>query len=196
MFQLLEQDNEEIFFLLSNSSKYSRKELTDLFNEKHGTNISVKSITNKCNSYKSYGKAERHLVGDEVTRSDGYVIVKVSNDKNVPKYKRWVLKHRLVWEKEFGAIPDGHVLIFRDGDRGNCDISNLVLVKREIATIMSRNSMFSDNEQLNDFGINIAKAVLVLAEKERGIYGKSITKGKSLKSFTESSLHYVNGSIC
>ena len=55
--------------------------------------------------------------------------------------------------------------------------------------------MFSDNEQLNDFGINIAKAVLVLAEKERGIYGKNITKGKSLKSFTESSLHYVNGSV-
>ena len=159
--------DEEVDFLITNSSLYTRKELADLFNKKYGTNISVKSITNKCNTYKSYGKEERHFLGDEVGRSDGYVIVKVSNDKSIPKYKRWVLKHRLVWERTFGKIPDGYVLIFRDGNRENCDISNLTLVERKILTIMSRNQMFSENTELNDYSINIAKAIIKLAELQR-----------------------------
>lgn len=158
---------EEVEFLVLNSPKYSRKDLTSLFNKKFRRNISIKAITNKCNSFQAFGREERHCVGDEVLRSDGYVIVKTTNDKSIPKHKRWELKHRIVWQKEFGEIPKGYVLIFKDGDRSNCDISNLVLVKREVVTIMSRNSMFSKSAELNEQSIAISKAILKLAEKER-----------------------------
>lgn len=158
---------EQVCFLIDNSKMYTRKELTDLFNKKYKTNISVKSITNKCNSYKSYGKEERHLVGDEVIRSDGYVIVKISNDKDIPKHKRWELKHRVVWEKEHGIIPDDSILMFKDGNRLNCNIENLVLVKRQYLTIMARNNLFTDNDFLNLYGISVAKLILKISEMKK-----------------------------
>ena len=55
----------------------------------------------------------------------GYVFIKVSDDKSM------VLKHRYVWEQHNGAVPDGYCIAFRDGNRQNCDISNLYLLSRE-----------------------------------------------------------------
>lgn len=33
--------------------------------------------------------------------------------------------HRIVWSQERGPVPKGHKVVFKDGDRLNCDISNL-----------------------------------------------------------------------
>jgi hypothetical protein len=46
---------------------------------------------------------------------------------------KMVLKHRYVWEQANGPIPDGHNIAFRDGNRQNCDLSNLYLISREEA---------------------------------------------------------------
>lgn len=74
-----------------------------------------------------------HLpVGAEVTDSAGYRKVKVAEPN------RWQFLHRLVWEKERGKIPAGMLVEFRDGDRRNCDIGNLVLVSREEHAVMNR----------------------------------------------------------
>lgn len=58
--------------------------------------------------------------GTEVTRGDGYVYIKVAG--------RCVLKHRHVWQQHNGEIPRGMIVVFRDGNRQNCDISNLELI--------------------------------------------------------------------
>ncbi len=58
--------------------------------------------------------------GTEVTHGDGYVYIKVAG--------RCVLKHRYVYEQHHGAIPRGMLVVFRDGNRQNCDISNLELI--------------------------------------------------------------------
>lgn len=39
-----------------------------------------------------------------------------------------VLKHRYVWKQHHGEIPQGMCVAFRDGNRQNCDISNLMLI--------------------------------------------------------------------
>lgn len=39
-----------------------------------------------------------------------------------------VYLHRMVWEEKNGPIPAKHVLLFKDGDRRNIDISNLELL--------------------------------------------------------------------
>ncbi|MEN3369982.1 MAG: hypothetical protein V7609_2125 [Verrucomicrobiota bacterium] len=40
------------------------------------------------------------------------------------------LLHRLVWIEHHGPIPDGHQIMFRDGDRTNCAIENLYCASR------------------------------------------------------------------
>lgn len=57
---------------------------------------------------------------------DRYIKVKVA-EPNV-----WKFKHRLEWERRHGPIPAGKVVVFKDGDRENCDISNLELIDRGV----------------------------------------------------------------
>ncbi|MBQ8713037.1 MAG: HNH endonuclease [Prevotella sp.] len=64
-------------------------------------------------------------VGYERTDKDGYVLIKVSMDRKM------VLKHRHVWEQANGPVPEGYCVAFRDGNRQNCDLSNLFLISRE-----------------------------------------------------------------
>lgn len=61
-------------------------------------------------------------VGTERVHGDGYVWLRTENG--------CVMKHRYVWEQANGAVPDGHVVAFRDGNRQNCDLSNLYLLSR------------------------------------------------------------------
>lgn len=46
---------------------------------------------------------------------DGYLERKVTDDPSLVPARRWVAVHRLVWEKEIGPIPPGHVVVFRRG---------------------------------------------------------------------------------
>lgn len=47
--------------------------------------------------------------------------------------------HALTWEAHYGPIPADHIVVFRDGNRRNFDISNLELISR--AENMRRNSI-------------------------------------------------------
>jgi hypothetical protein len=58
--------------------------------------------------------------------SEGYHWTKVKEGLN-----GWVMTHRLAWEIENGPIPKGKFLRFIDGNKGNWDIENLMLVDRE-----------------------------------------------------------------
>ena len=58
--------------------------------------------------------------GTELVR-DGRVYIKV------PGIRRLQLKHRYVWEKHNGKIPEGYIIKFKDGDFMNCDIDNLYI---------------------------------------------------------------------
>ena len=39
-------------------------------------------------------------------------------------------KHHLIWEKAYGPIPKGHLVIFADGNRDNFSLENLILISR------------------------------------------------------------------
>ena len=62
-------------------------------------------------------------IGTECVHSDGYVYLRIESG--------CVPKHRYVWEQANGEVPEGYVVAFRDGNRQNCDISNLCLLSRE-----------------------------------------------------------------
>ena len=58
--------------------------------------------------------------------AEGYHWMKVREGLN-----GWVMIHRLAWELENGPIPEGKFLRFIDGNKGNLELDNLMLVDRE-----------------------------------------------------------------
>lgn len=72
-------------------------------------------------------------IGSERINVDGYIEVKVEEGKP------WRHKHRVMWEEANGAVPDGYMVSFIDGNKQNCVLSNLKLVAR--ADAMRQNSV-------------------------------------------------------
>lgn len=62
-------------------------------------------------------------VGSARIDDDGYHYVKLAETK--PPRFGWIQVHRLVWELHRGAIPPGHIICFRDGDKNHIAIDNL-----------------------------------------------------------------------
>ena len=53
---------------------------------------------------------------------------------------KWRLLHRENWKKKHGKYPkNGQAIIFIDGNKLNCDISNLALITRQ--ELMLKNSV-------------------------------------------------------
>lgn len=65
-------------------------------------------------------------VGSERVTRDGYIEIKVAEPN------KWELKHRVVWEELHGPIPDGNLIVFRDGDKLNLDPDNLVMISKSV----------------------------------------------------------------
>lgn len=76
--------------------------------------------------------ARQKPVGAERIDADGYPWVKVA-EPNV-----WMEKQRVVWEREHGPVPRGHIVVFRDRDRMNFATVNLECISR--AENMRRNT--------------------------------------------------------
>lgn len=75
-------------------------------------------------------------VGHERIGKGGYLQRKISDTGNTQA--DYALVHHLVWLAAGRSIPPGHALTFRDGDKRNFALDNLVLLTRE--ALMQRNS--------------------------------------------------------
>ena len=68
-------------------------------------------------------------IGYERITKDGYVEVKTNHFKGVDsKNKNFELKHRLLWEKHNGEVPDGFVVSIKGTDKINFTIEDLELI--------------------------------------------------------------------
>jgi hypothetical protein len=70
--------------------------------------------------------------GHERTDINGYVMVRVQKGK-------FVHKHRLLWEQHNGAIPEGMLLVFKDGNKQHISLDNLELISKN--ENMARNTI-------------------------------------------------------
>ncbi|WP_353159789.1 HNH endonuclease signature motif containing protein [Acinetobacter guillouiae] len=61
---------------------------------------------------------------ERICSKDGYVLVKTSEPSV------FELKHRIVWEMENGHIPEGYVVAFKNQDKTDCRIENLILMSK------------------------------------------------------------------
>lgn len=104
----------------------------------------------------------RRINSEYITKA-GYVLVKVSNSN-----KKWRLKHRVVWEREHGAIPKGHRIVFLDGNKQNTDISNLALVSSAEQVRLNTDGFNNcKNPELTKSRIQLAKLKLEIGKKKK-----------------------------
>lgn len=100
-------------------------------------------------------------VGTERLTKDGYIEIKVAD------HGKWKLKHVLVWEQQNGPVPKGYAVVMLDRNRLNTDISNLRLIKRRELLIMNRQGLFTEDAELNNTAMNLAKLMDSVAKKGR-----------------------------
>lgn len=71
----------------------------------------------------------------------------------------WREKHDLVWEAHNGPIPEGHALIFLDGNTLNPSIDNLALVDRYTNLLMNKNGLRYNEKEATKTGLLIAEVI-------------------------------------
>jgi hypothetical protein len=85
-------------------------------------------------------------IGTILPDPEGYLRIKVreavhgAEATGFGNVRVWPLLARHVWEQGHGPIPPGHVVAFKDRDRGNCAMDNLELISR--AELAHRNRMW------------------------------------------------------
>ena len=118
-------------------TRYTYKDLVAAFNQKFHTNQGYYTLKSHCirkgfkggtptnKGYKNWRSAP---IGTERIEH-GRIRVKVSDLPTSRETKdhslNWMDKGRYVWEQHHGKIPEGHNIVFLDGNPLNCDISNL-----------------------------------------------------------------------
>lgn len=181
-------------FVKANHKGIGPKEMTEIVNKKFGLNmtrVQMKSLyrNNRLNSGLTGRFPKGHVpackgkkypgkinsgcfkkgqmpighreVGSERISRDGYIEIKVAEPKT------WRLKHRVVWEKHNGEIPEDHIVIFLDGNPLNVNIENLALVSRAVALEMNRKNLKKDNKELTELGVLVAKINVTRRKREK-----------------------------
>lgn len=98
---------------------------------------------------------------------DGYMERKVTDAHPVPA-RRWVMEHRLVWEAANGPIPEGHVVVFLDGDRLNITVDNLRCVPRGVLQWMNKTGLNETSGEARKAAILTAELVTRANKRARG----------------------------
>lgn len=108
-------------------------------------------------------------VGSERVNRDGYIEVKTKDPKT------WKLKHRIVWEAVNGKIPRDSIIIFRDGDRQNVSIDNLLMIKKSVNAVLNHTGLAVYEGEAKETAIKLAELKIETskARKRRKRSGKN-----------------------
>jgi len=113
------------------------------------------------------------LIGTEKLLADGYIWVKIDNQPKVKKTVNWIQKHRKIWQEQNGPIPEGHVIIFLDGDRTNFDIDNLACISKAENARLNQRKLRFDNADLTKSGVEIAKVLNAIGQRKGNKHGNT-----------------------
>ena len=101
-------------------------------------------------------------IGAEHITKNGYIERKIADTGTRRDY---VLVHHLVWREAGREIPNGHVLIFIDGDKRNFALDNLKLISRQ--ELMHRNSIHNLGPEIAQL-IQLCGAISRQINKRKG----------------------------
>lgn len=108
---------------------------------------------------KGHSSRNKMAIGTEIVVRDGYVKIKVAEPD------KWRFKHRLVWEENFGKVPRGYCVTFKDGNPQNCSVDNLILMSKGENAVINKHNLFVDGNR--ETGILTAKLILAINERSR-----------------------------
>ena len=100
-------------------------------------------------------------VGSERITRDGYIEIKVAEPN------KWKLKHRVVYEKAYGPLKRGEVVIFKDQNKLNLSPGNLMAIERRKLVLMNGNNLFSKEARVTETGVNIVGLIMAINDVKR-----------------------------
>lgn len=169
-------------YLKENFCKYTNSKLAVLMSEKFKCYITSSSLEHKATRLglrksfadiakyrgpnpggfkKGLPSSRRVPLGGEVVRKGGYTWVKTK----MPNTFRQ--KHKVIYEAHYGAIPEGHVVIFLTGDKKDFRLENLVALSR--AELMHFNKLklqVNGDMELGQLKLDLARLNKSIGEKK------------------------------
>ena len=186
---------EEIDFLRKNAPGRHYREIVEMFNRKFEYQIDTKKLRETLKNHKIStgltGRFEKGItphnkgkkfpgtgnkttfrkgatphnkmkVGEDAVTTDGYIKTKIA-EPDV-----WEFKHKLIWIKAHGPIPEKHSIIFADGNKLNLSIDNLLLVSKAELLMLNRKKLISENSELTKTGLNVVKVMNKVYKIKKG----------------------------
>ncbi len=86
---------------------------------------------------------------------EGYLQRKVTDTGNT--VRDYVEVHRLLWEEHHDPIPEGHVVIFKDGDRTHITLDNLMLISRAELVVLNKTGLINVEPELKQAAQAVAQ---------------------------------------
>ena len=96
-----------------------------------------------------------HPIGHERVTSEGYLQRKLQDTGDT--VNDYVEVHRIIWTEHNGPIPDKHVVIFKDGDRSNVSIENLMLIDRGDLAVLNKTGLVKAPAELKEAALTTVK---------------------------------------
>ena len=115
---------------------------------------------------KGHIPANKVPVGSEAVTTDGYRIIKVQDTGE--QWDRWKYVHRLTWEQANGPVPEGSTICFKDRNKLNCSLDNLVLIKRSELATMIKKGYLSEDPDATMAGLAVVKLMAAAKKKRKG----------------------------
>lgn len=97
-------------------------------------------------------------LGHERVDKNGFLLVKIP-EKNpyTGAATRYQFKHIYLWEQAHGKVPSGHAVAFRDGDKANCVLENLMLITRAELLQLNKHGYSSAPSDIKPVLLTLAK---------------------------------------
>ena len=86
---------------------------------------------NKTSFRKGNRPHNTRYLGHERISKDGYAEISVAErNPHTGFHRRYRLKHVYIWEQANGPVPAGHAVVFKNGDKTDIRLDNLMLLSR------------------------------------------------------------------
>lgn len=138
--QLAEMFNCSETTILNIRRKFGLKKSDKILNNTRFKNGQISYNKGKHYKFKNSGQFEKgHIpknhksIGSIRKNVYGYIEIKITEPD------KWKLLHRKIYEENFGAIPRGYIIVFKDGNTLNCTIENLEMISRSENMIRNQN---------------------------------------------------------
>lgn len=172
-----------------------REEMTALFNQTFGTDISRRVLSRKCErigaltgrtgrlekGHKPWNTGTKGLMKANATsfkkgqttwnkKPVGYERVTRDGyvEVKVAEPNKFELKHRHIWQQAYGPIPKGQVLIFKNTNTQDCRLENLELISRGELVRLNQSYKHLVTPATNETCIAMAKVKHRIHQFEKG----------------------------